>query len=155
MKLMFKERLFSWLDSYDVFNQEGDTVFSVEGKLSWGHCLQIHDESGHIATVKEVLLTFLPRFELIKNDETMGFIQKEFTFLRPKYNIDFNEWHIEGDFMEWDYQIFDYNQELIATINKEIFNWTDTYCLDICNDADALDVLMLVLAIDAEKCSRN
>lgn len=34
-------------------------------------------------------------------------------------------------------------------------NWTDTYVLDIANPEDALTVLMLVLAIDAEKCSRQ
>jgi uncharacterized protein YxjI len=33
--------------------------------------------------------------------------------------------------------------------------WTDTYVLDIVNPQDALAVLMVVLAIDAEKCSRN
>ena len=32
---------------------------------------------------------------------------------------------------------------------------TDTYVLDIVNPEDALYVLMFVLAIDAEKCSRQ
>ena len=32
---------------------------------------------------------------------------------------------------------------------------TDTYVLDISKPEDALYVLMFVLAIDAEKCSRN
>ena len=38
---------------------------------------------------------------------------------------------------------------------KEPFHWTDTYVLDITDPKDALYVLMFVLAIDAEKCSRN
>ena len=32
---------------------------------------------------------------------------------------------------------------------------TDTYVLDIARLSDALHVLMFVLAMDAEKCSRN
>ncbi len=32
---------------------------------------------------------------------------------------------------------------------------TDTYVIDVQNPEDALDALMFVLAIDAEKCSRN
>lgn len=32
---------------------------------------------------------------------------------------------------------------------------TDTYEIDVCAPQDALCALMLVLAIDAEKCSRN
>ena len=27
------------------------------------------------------------------------------TFFKPKYNIDFNGWHVEGDVFEWDYTI--------------------------------------------------
>ena len=30
MKLLFKERFFSWLDSYDVFDESGNTVYSDE-----------------------------------------------------------------------------------------------------------------------------
>ena len=57
--------------------------------------------------------------------------------------------------MEWDYQILGRSGNNIARISKELFNFTDTYVLDIENSQDALDVLMFVLAIDAEKCSRN
>ena len=43
----------------------------------------------------------------------------------------------------------------VAAVSKEPFRWTDTYVLDITDPKDALYVLMFVLAIDAEKCSRN
>ena len=82
MKLLFKQRFFSWFDSYDIYNEAGETVYTVEGKLSWGHCLHILDAAGnHIGTVKERVLTLLPKFELYENDEYIGSIQKAFTFL--------------------------------------------------------------------------
>lgn len=158
MKLLFKQRFFSWLDSYDIFDESGNTVYSVEGQLSWGHCLHIHDVHGtHVATLREKVLTFLPKFELYLGDEReyLGCIQKEFTLFKPAFDIDFNGWHIEGDFFEWDYQILNASGALIATVTKELFNWTDTYSIDVVNPDDALYALMLVLAIDAEKCSRN
>ena len=155
MKLLFKQRFFSWLDSYDIYDETGETIYSVKGQLSFGHRLHIHDSSGnHIATVKQVLLTFLPRFELYKRDQYIGCISKEFTFFTPKYNIDFNGWQVQGHIMEWDYEIYQGNH-LVATVSKELWNFTDTYSMDIRNPQDALYVLMLVLAIDAEKCSRN
>ena len=40
----------------------------------------------------------------------------------------------------------------IASISKELLNFTDTYVLDVADPADALYVLMFVLAVDAEKC---
>ena len=62
MKLLFKQRFFSWFDSYDIYNEAGETVYTVEGKLSWGHCLHILDAAGnHIGTVKERVLTLLPK----------------------------------------------------------------------------------------------
>ena len=157
MKLLFKQRFFSWFDSYDIYDAStGATAFTVEGKLAWGHCLHILDAQGrHIATVKERVLTFLPKFELYEHDQCIGCIQKAFTFFTPKFDIDCNGWQVQGSFMEWDYQVTEPCGALVATVTKELFHWTDTYVIDVVNPADALRALMLVLAIDAEKCSRS
>lgn len=53
MRYMIRQRLFSWFDSFDIYDERGDTAYTVQGKLSWGHCLHILDRNGvHIATVK-------------------------------------------------------------------------------------------------------
>ncbi len=156
MKLLFKQRLFSWFDSYDIYNEAGEIIYTVKGQLSWGHCLKIYDSHGYEAgTVKERVLTFLPKFELYFKDDYMGCISKELSFFKPKYNIEFNGWHIDGNFWEWDYVILDSFGNEAAVISKELFHWTDTYVIDVKKPEDALCALMLVLAIDAEKCSKN
>lgn len=156
MRLLFKQRFFSWFDSYDIYDEMGNTVFTVEGRLSWGHCLKIFDASGaEIGTVKEKIFTFLPKFELYIGDSYAGCISKEFAFFYPKYNIDCNGWHVDGDIFEWDYSIVGADGYLIAEISKQLFNWTDTYTIDVIYPENALCALMVVLAIDAEKCSRN
>ena len=155
MKLLFKQRFFSWFDSYDIYDEAGNTVYTVEGKLAWGHCLHILDADGnHIGTVQQKVLTFLPKFELYEHDQYIGCIQKEFTFFSPRFDIDCNGWQVQGSFMEWDYTIQD-GPRTVASISKELFNWTDTYTIDVADPGDALYALMVVLAIDAEKCSRN
>lgn len=84
MKLYFKQRFFSWFDSYDIYYEGGDVAYTVEGKLSWGHCLHILDPYGqHIATVKQQVLTFLPKFDLYVGERCIGTIRKEFTFFPP------------------------------------------------------------------------
>ena len=156
MKLLFKQRFFSWLDSYDVYDELGNTFCTVRGQLSWGHCLKIFDSQGrHVGTVKERVLTFLPKFEIYIGGSYRGCISKEFTFFTPRYNIDFNGWHVEGSVMEWDYRITDRYGRLVAAISKELFHLTDTYSIHVPDPNDALCALMLVLAVDAEKCSRN
>ena len=62
MKLLFKQRLFSWFDSYDIYDEYGNVIYTVKGELSWGHKLCIYDNQGlHIGTIKEEVLTLLPK----------------------------------------------------------------------------------------------
>ena len=156
MRLLFKQRFFSWFDSYDIYNEAGETVYTVRGELAWGHLLRIYDAHGNeLGAVKERVFTWLPKFEMYLGGNYIGCISKEFTFFRPKFNIDCNGWQIDGDWFEWDYSILNSYGQHIATVSKELWNWTDTYVIDVYDSHDALCALMLVLAIDAEKCSRN
>ena len=156
MKLLFKQRLFSWLDSYDIYYEDGSVAYTVKGQLARGHCLKIFDPEGYeIGTVKEKVLTWMPRFEVYLGEQYIGSISKEFTWFKPKYNIDFNGWQIQGEWTEWDYTILGPMGDVLAVISKEIWNWTDTYTIDVMSPDDALYALMFVLAIDAEKCSRD
>ncbi len=36
MKLLFKQRMFTWFDSYDIYDEAGHTVYTVEGELCPG-----------------------------------------------------------------------------------------------------------------------
>lgn len=154
MKLLFKQRFFSWFDSYDIFDETGNVVFTVKGQLSWGHKLNIYDAKGaYIATVKEVVFTFMPKFEFHVGGNCLGCMKKHFTFFRQNYSL-FNGWHVDGNFMAWDYVISSPGG-VVARVSKQIFNWTDTYVIDVVNPSDTLLCLMFTLAIDAEKCSQN
>ena len=155
MQLIFKQRMFSWFDSYDISNVAGDKIYTVKGQLSWGHCLKIFDANGsEIGMVKQKVITFLPKFEIYSGQHYIGCISKEFSLFKPSFNIDYDGWHVDGDFFEWDYTIKNSFGHIVATVSKTLA-WTDTYVIDVQNESDALNALMLVLAIDAEKCSRN
>ena len=156
MRMYFKQRFFSWLDSYDVYSEDGATLFTVEGRLSWGHCLHILDAAGnHIGTIQEKVFTFLPQFELYVGEEYLGCIRKEFSFFKPQFTVDCNDWQVDGQWLEWDYSIDSPSRGHIASITKDVFRMTDSYVIDVVDPEDALGALMVVLAIDAEKCSRN
>ncbi|MBR3785426.1 MAG: LURP-one-related family protein [Firmicutes bacterium] len=156
MRLHFKQRLFSWFDSYDIYDEEDRIVYTVEGKLAWGHKLVIYDANGQEAgMVHQEILTLLPKFNLYDRGQHLGAIKREFTFFKPAYNIDFNGWRVEGNWLEWDYAIFDAGGRTIASISKDIWHLTDHYFIDVKDKEDALHALMVVLAIDADKCSQN
>lgn len=156
MKLLFKQRFFSWFDSYDIYDENGNTAFTVEGKLAWGHKLHILDPNGnHIATVQEKVLRFLPTFEFSIGGRLVGTLRKQFRLLTHVYDLNCNGWRVEGNFLGWDYSILDAGGQQIARVSKELFRFTDTYVIDVREPADALTALMITLAIDAEKCSAN
>lgn len=82
MKLLFKQRIFSWLDSYDIYNEQGEKVYTVKGELAWGHCLKIMDQYGqYLGTVKEKVLTFYLSLNSMRENNIWGVFRKSLLFL--------------------------------------------------------------------------
>ena len=89
MKLLFKQRLFSWLDSYDIYDENEQTVYVVKGQLAIGHCLNIFDAAGdQLGTVRQKLLTWMPKYEIYEKEQYIGCISREAFSFRPRYDID-------------------------------------------------------------------
>ena len=156
MKLLIKQRVFSWTDSYDIYDENGNVKYCVKAEfLSIGHRLHVYDASGReVGFIKEKVLTLLPVFEIYISDEYCGLVEKKFTLFRPKYEIDFNGWRVEGDFLGWEYDVYEACSS-IAHITKELLHWGDTYMIDIADPKDELMAMMLVIAIDAANCTQN
>lgn len=156
MKLLIKQRVFSWSDSYDIYDENGNKKYFVKAEvLSLGHRLHVYDNNQkEIGVIKERVLTFLPTFEIEIGGVERGTIQKKFSFFHPKYEVDMNGWRVEGNFLGWDYDVYLECCPIIH-ISKEIWNWGDTYVIDIADPADELMGLFLVIAIDAANCTNN
>lgn len=155
MKLRIRQRVFSWTDSYDVYDETGEARYEVRAKLfSLGHQILVYDKrtGEQVGSIHEKLLSFLPRFEIVVNGNSLGNVSKEFRFFRPRYHVDYMDWSVDGDLMGWDYQVYQDNRE-IMTIEKELFRWSDTYVLTYSDPKNELPGLLLVLAIDAANCS--
>ncbi len=157
MELRICQRVFSWSDTYDVYDESGEARYEVRAEiLTLGHQIHVYDKrSGQeVGSIHQKLLTFLPQFEIVINGQTVGRIHREFTFFRPRYFVDFRGWSVEGDFFAWDYSVMSGSRE-IMTISKELLHWGDTYVLHYADPADEIPGLLLVIAIDAANCGRN
>jgi uncharacterized protein YxjI len=156
MKLILKEKILSVLDSFNVYDEHDDVYFKVKGKVALTHKLAIYDAKGkEVGMVKEKIIDILPTFLLYKDGEKVGECKKKSTLIIPKFAIDFNGWEIKGNWLEWDYSIVDADGSTVAVISKKLLRLVDTYVIDVKRESDALDALMVVLAIDAEKCRRE
>lgn len=155
MKLILKQKIFSWFDSYFIYDENDEIVYYVSGKLSWGHLFHIENARKElVGIIRQEVLHFLPQYAIYRNDQLIGKIKKQFSLFKPKFDLEFLNWSIHGDFFEWNYQIVSQTR-LIATITKEWFHLRDVYVIDVNQESDALYALMIALAIDADKCSRK
>lgn len=66
MKLLIKQRVFSWTDTYDIYDEYGNVRYFVKGDFfSIGHRLRVYDAAqNEIGMVQEKLLHLLPTFEV-------------------------------------------------------------------------------------------
>lgn len=157
MELMIKQRIFSWTDSYDVYDETGEARYFVEAEfLTLGHQIHVYDKrSGReVGSIHQKLFTFLPTFEIVIDGQVKGQVHKEFSLFTPRYQVDFRGWDVQGDFLNWDYQVMRGDAE-VMTISKQWLTWGDTYVLRYSNPADEMPGLLLVIAIDAANCDRN
>lgn len=101
MKLLIKQRVFSWTDTYDVYDENGNAKYFVKAEfLALGHRLHVYDAADReVGVIRQKLMTLLPVFEIEVGGITRGRIEKRFTLFKPRYDVDFNGWRVEGDFM--------------------------------------------------------
>ena len=156
MKLYIKEKVFSWGDKFFVKDAMGEDKYVVQGEVfSLGKKLHVYDMLGREAAfIKQELMTFLPRFTVLRDGEEIAQVKKEFSFLVPRYTIEGLGWEIEGSFWEHEYRITQ-NGQPIVTISKEWMTWGDSYELDIADPADEIIALAMVLTIDCVREAQN
>lgn len=108
MKLLIKQRVFSWTDTYDVYDEAGNPKYFVKAEFfTLGHQIHVYDMNhNEIGAVKERVFHLLPVFDIEIGGRDFGTVQKEFTFFKPKYDINYNGWRCEGDFLAWDYDVY-------------------------------------------------
>ena len=157
MELLIKQRVFSWTDSYDVYDEGGFPKYYVKAEFfSLGHQIHIYDKQtgAELGSVHQRLFTLMPTFDIVIGGRTVGTIRKRFTLFSENYEVDYRGWDVEGDFLGWDYRVFQGNTEVMS-ISKQWLTWGDTYTLRFSNPANEFPGLMLVIAIDAANCSKN
>lgn len=160
MELHIRQRIFSWGDSYDVFDDSGEARYEVRSAFfSLGHQIHVYDKRAdegrdEVGSIRQKLFTLMPTFEIEIGGRVIGTVRKKFTLLRQNYEVDYRGWDVEGDFLGWDYRVVQASREVLS-ITKEIWNWSDTYTLRFRDPADEIPGLLLVLAIDAANCSHN
>ena len=154
---MIKQRMFTWTDTYDIYDEKGIPRYYVESEfMSLGLHIHVYEKytDREVGAVHQRFDHFNPRFEIVIDYERRGTVKRQFSWFRPKFFVDFMGWDVEGDLCGWNYEVYQYGYHAI-TVQKELLTWGDTYVLDIHDPEDEIPALLLVLTIDAAYNSRR
>ncbi|MCF0116565.1 MAG: LURP-one-related family protein [Bacilli bacterium] len=155
MKLYIKQKMFSFLDSFDVFDENGEPYYHIKGQFAMGHSYAIYDRNGEkVGSLVQKVLTFMPTFYFYNQfDEYVGCVKQEPAFFKWKFNVNFNNLEIDGDAFGFNLVITQNNSQ-VATVKKILWQLTDTYEIDTLPQF-AVSAILVTLAYDGIRAQRN
>lgn len=131
------------------------------GELGLAHKFSIYDShDNYIGSIAQRAFTLRYTFNFdVTNPDGSGTLQgsviKQFTLFNTSIVVNCNRnYSLYGSWPGWDYTVYRDNQTC-ATLSKQLFNLTDTYACEYANPEDELMCIVLLVAIDAIKCSQN
>jgi len=156
VKLYIKQKVFSIGDKYNIFNEEGQTVFTVQSEIfTFGAKIHLYDATGsEVYYIEQKLFRFLPEYHIYSGNTLCAIIKKEFTFFTPRLTItsQFGDYTFEGNLFGMDFTIL-CNGMVIGELHKAWLSWGDSYELIVNTDDDV--PLFCALAIAIDNCIHN
>lgn len=156
VRLYIRQKVFSIGDRYNITNEAGHPVFTVQGEIfTFGAKIHIYDATGaELYFIQQKLFRFLPEYHVYSGNTLCAVIKKEFAFFTPRLNItsQFGNYTCEGNLFGMDFAILN-NGNIVGELHKKWLSWGDSYELIIYDDNDA--PLFCALAIAIDHCLHN
>ncbi len=149
--LYIKQKVFKITDHYQVYNENQEPLYQVDQEFKLiGNKVHVSDYSGReLFVVNREVFTLLPRFNVEFSDGKSATIDSHFTLFKRKIDIncDGHSLQANGNFWDYSFEISE-NGEVVATIEKTILSWSDTYQISVFKPELEQLVLASVIAID-------
>jgi len=146
ISLYMEQKLFSLKPRFDVFDQEKNVVFHVEGDIT-SHSFTIQQDGREVLKLKRKIAKIMDEYVLIRNDETVAELKKKFRIINPEVSGTVNgaELRIAGDMMGIDYDI-KIGGRTVAHVDQDKAHWSDCYRISI-KDEDVQDIVIALAVI--------
>lgn len=151
MRFYIKQKVFSLKDKFKVLDETGRELYAVEGKfLSISNKLQLTNMNGsEVLHAQKKLFRMFPSYEIFDpHNNLLATVQKKFS-LRPRFvvSVGGEELQVEGSFFGHSFGVVRNGSE-VASIQKKIISWGDTYEINILDELNVELYLFIVIIID-------
>lgn len=152
MTYRIKEAFWSWGNDFAITDEHGTPVYQVDGAaFSWGDNLSFQDMQGReLAQIKQKLLSFKPRYEIIIDGKPFAEVVKEWSWFKQRFTLDVpgpNDYGITGSFWQHEFT-FERSGRTVAEVSKNYWGWTDSYGVNIVEGEDVIAILCSCIVID-------
>ena len=151
MKYYVKQKVFTLKDKFFIKDFDQNDVYEVQGKfMSISNKLQLFRTDGtEVLNTKKKLFKIFPLYEIFSPEgDVVATIQKKFS-IKPKFDVTMGntELKVEGSLFAHSFGILKEGRT-IASIQKKVFSFGDSYEIDIEDESQLELLLFIVIIID-------
>lgn len=155
MKYVMRQRVFCLGDDFAIKDEAGQDRYVVDGAaFSIRQSTSFRDMAGHeLCHIRRRLLSFGPTYEIERAGRVTTVAKHLFTLFRCKFTVDVpgpNDLEASGNFIDHEYHFTNAEGDVMATVSKRWFRWTDTYGVEVADGQD--DVLILAATVVIDLC---
>lgn len=151
MKYYIKQKVFSLKDKFSIKDVEGNDIYKIEGQfISLKNKLALTNMEDEVIykSEKKLFKVFAEYNIFSKDDEPLINVKRKWGF-KPKFLITFDnrEFTVQGSLFAHSFQVMD-ESKIVASIQKKVISWGDSYEIDIIDESKVELFLFLVIIID-------
>lgn len=151
MKYYIKQKVFSFKDTFTVKDEEQNNVYQVKGKMfSLSNKIEFMNmDDVVLLQAHKKIFSFLPKYFIYDQfEQPLAEVQKKLSF-KPMFVVEaMNEQlEVEGSLFGHTFSVMKHG-DIIASIQKKVMSFGDSYEIDILDDTNKELYLFLVIVID-------
>lgn len=152
MRLFFEDRVMTWLDSFDIFDELGRKLFRVSGTGEGTRKLKVYDAFAHNKQVASLKSSEndSEAVEIKHGTRFVSTVRRAFRRMKGFFDLGFLNWYATGDFDKGSFRILDANDRVIASVSEEFVHREEMRCIDTLPEF-VLHTLAFTLAIDVQE----
>ena len=150
-KFYMKQKVFSFGEKYNIFDENQNVIYHVKGKVfSIHNKLDMYKGEEMIFHMERKLFRFLPEYTLFTPDgSVLATIKKNFAFFGGKLTItsSYGVMELLGQVWQRDFHLNNDGKEVMS-VHKKWISWGDSYEISISDDEKVSFYVALAILID-------